>query len=993
MWYIWETGQYVGDSRPITRAIISKSVLVQSRELFRTLLFSNTYGDEWLEIQNIKTVAIDRRLGTDAASMTMTFANVNAASDGENLDIGYDEGTTVTKRDLHEYGEPGAYTYRRGLASAGGGEVNPWHHVATSWVDMFLPNRVIKTFQGYGTDSAALPWDDTKLELTGIWLIDTVDIDARKGEIKIVCRDTAKLLIEQRAYPPVIPIESYPLHFVGPYKKVETNTETTTVEGSPESQGPNVAVHSNATYDSSAAPWYGTNASVFGHRATHAFDGDESTYWISMRNSQPSEDWSYEWLDAACNKEPVNRIKFKPWKGNYTLYVCVKENGVWQGDATVPYNRNAIPAYPNTADTKYVKKMRLPAGEDWVTIDLDRPYNADYVRLTFTDLQDFGKISGGDYRAGVYEFQVFGYQAAIPDTKKETEYELEVNKDGNINDYVDIIKLFLAWGGFYWPTDSSVTPQDDELFLRDYWGAKGGRIWGDIFYSGAYPIEPPAIDSSYWDNKSIMDCINQVREILGFIGYVDSTGGFVCRPPNIWRNGNFVSGFGYMGESSIPVISEDKVLIDFGITVDDEALRSEIVVVSSDDPSIYGSFTPGYAEGEEAPASLESAGQVSEAGIVTDIGLLAGQQRVMLIPDYPFGAGTDNAEAARLEVEKFAYLVSLWIHWSYRKAKFRIPGNPGIEIDDQVRIFERITSETYLHYILGINSNMDMDSGTWTMDIDTHWLGNGPEAAWHMYMNEMPPALIAYLCAVGQLPEDMCGGGGGTIDLPDDWDWTYVPVEIPPPVDRLDEDLEALFPDPPTITYPDPDYDYEYGGTDGVNSPSSVSYCQNGYMYAFWPGTGPASAYWLNAKTGRFYGASGSSSQAILDRRVWSAFELLGNLFDDEGIVVVSASGKEIRRVRGSTFVWSNHSWGTALDVNGGALPWGKSIYSYSSGFRTPYLNVARKVDSYLRTKDASGTYVPVFKWGQNFKKPDPMHWQVCAKAEDIARGVWYFGP
>ena len=38
MWLTWELGEFVGDNRPVTRAIISKQTLRTSQEVFRTLL-------------------------------------------------------------------------------------------------------------------------------------------------------------------------------------------------------------------------------------------------------------------------------------------------------------------------------------------------------------------------------------------------------------------------------------------------------------------------------------------------------------------------------------------------------------------------------------------------------------------------------------------------------------------------------------------------------------------------------------------------------------------------------------------------------------------------------------------------------------------------------------------------------------------------------------------------------------------------------------------
>ena len=991
MWLTWELGEFVGDNRPVTRAIISKQTLRTSQDVFRTLLHEARVDN--IEIPSIKTITVDRQFDTDAAQMTMTVANSAVIDVMENLDESYDGATSSpTKRELGEMGSPGVYTYRRGLATTGGGEPNPWgHDVSTTWVDMFLPNRLIRTYQGYGTDGSPNPWDDTKLTQTGTWLIDRVEINT-DGIITVTCRDMAKLLIEQRLYPPIVPFDNYPLNFCGPYKKSYTETDTT-ITGVDATLGEDVAYHISSGWDSSAAPWYGYNASVYGHRASHSFDGDLTTYWISMRNSKPSEDWSYEWIGADTKGEPVSRVKFKPWKGGYTAWIGVKVDGVWQGTSTVPYNKNALPAYPNGSNIKYLKKINVPKTEDWVTVDLDEMYAADEVRVVFTDLQWFGRIAGGDYRAGVYELQCYAYTPSTKETVT-TDYELIKNEDGNTEDYTDIVKMILAWSGWYWKDGRP----HDELLQRDVWGGKGGRVWGDFFYSGAYPIEPPCIDASYWDNKSAMDGINQIKEILGFVAYVDVTGGFIWRPPNIWRNGNFVTGLGYRaGEGWIREVSEKNVLIDYGVTVDDSALRSEVVVVSSDDPGLYGSYKPSHAEGEEVTATIDG------AQIVTDLSLLAGQQRVMLGPDYPFGQDIEDATRAQAEVEKFAYLVTLWIHWSYRKSSFKIPGMPALEPDDQIRIMERTTSESYIHYIVSTKSTMDLDAGTYYTDIDTHWLGNGPDQQWHMYVNDMSPALAAYLCSVGQLPPAICGEEDSP--LPEGWgDWS--PVEIPDPLPRDIDDLQDMFPGLPDIVIAPPDYDYNdaYPGTvdgypDGTVSPpgepgsgnfGAVLDCTNAWMFEYWTGAGPGSGNCcLSGKSRRFFAAAnGTGTYTDLDNRVWPAYNLLSKLFIRHGVEVSSGGGCVCRHIgNDASRPWSNHAWGVASDLNYW-LSWGTSIRAYSADIRDPYLDVGRDIGT-IRSDDGSGRWdIPVFKWGEDFSFKDPMHWQVCCDPRYLARGV-----
>jgi len=1011
LWYKWEQGNYIGSNRPRARVVITKQTLQVANGIFRTELFGSANYD-WLEIPqvNLRSLTRNHRVGADSATMNLTLVNAAPINTGENLDESYDgDALSPTKRELREQGEPGKYTYRRGLSSDGSGR-NPWGHVATNLVDLMLPNRLIRTFEGYGTDGSPEPWNDDEMVLTGTWLIDRVQMDA-EGGMTIECRDLAKLLIEQRMYPPIVPLDNYPVEFCADHEVTETtaasSTSSSTIVSTPEVIGSNVATHSSANYDSSAAPWYGHNASVYGHRASHAFDGNESTYWISMRNSVggTGTDWSFEWLDADTRGEPVNRIRFKPWKGNYVLYVCVKENGVWQGSAKVPYNPNAGPAYPNTADTNYLQKISMPVSENWYTIDLDRTYNADTVRLTFTNLQWFGMIPGGDYRAGVYEFEVMGYTPAGSTTTVETEeteaFDTTTFVEGNITDYTDMIKLFLAWSGFYWPQG-----ENDPLFLKSEWGGHGGRVWGDFFYSGAYPVDPPCIDSSYWDNKSVMDAINQIKEILGFIGYVDNTGGFVWRPPNIWSNGNYVTGVGYVGEQSIPIIAENTLLMDYGVTIDDAALRSEVIVISDTDPTVYGSFTPGWAEAEEyasggsvsndamqqGPTSIE--GLLANAGqdqIVTDLSLLAGQQRVMLVPDYPFGSSTDGVdeEAAREEVSMFAYLVTLWIHWSYRKGKIKIPANPALDVDDQVRVYEAKTSETYIHYILGQNVTLDFRTGSYTADIDTHWLGNGPEASWHMFVNDLPEKLRAYLCSVNILKGPLCDGyvdgeepPGWEIPPPPDVPTT--PIEIP----RLPSDLEIPYPSPPIVDPVDPgtigpdDPGTTDPGDPGSGVPKTVKSCSNDFMDAFWGN------FYQPSSTRKLRGHSSAGAETKLDNRAWAAFDLLADLYTDVGYDIFSASGKDIRRVTGGTS-WSNHSWGTACDINYSDMPRGMSVHSLPAGTKDKMLLIAQRAENIQGWDTEAGRHVSVFYWGQRFGTRDPAHWQICCKASDLQFGVW----
>ena len=991
MWDTWEAGQFVGTNKPVTRAVIQKSVL-RAMGPWRTLMFAQDEPN--YEIPGIKSVSINTAHQSDSASMTLTMMNQIEVDVTQNLDLTHAgqtpsaiEGPSV--KTLKDLAFPGYYSFRRGETPSSLGR---WGHEPDPvWADMFIPNRLIRTFQGYGTDGAVNPWDDTNLILTGTWLIDNVTFDT-KGLITIQCRDTAKLLIEQRLYPPIIPLAQYPLEICA--DEIET-TEVTTQEttGQEEVIGENVAKHmpSSLGWDSSSAPWYGYNAPVYGHRASHAFDGDGSTYWLSVGNSGPNKVWSFEWIGAVCNGEPIRRVRMKPKFGGYVCYVAVKENGKWQGTNRVPYGKTSTPAYPNGSDKLYVKKVNVPRNEEWFNIDLDRSYNADEVWLIFTNLAD-SNLGTYQFRAGVKEFEVMGY---TPDktTTVDVTTEVETLIPGNIEDYTDIIKVLAAWSGFYWPygpADEILTEWEADLKLKDadaYADLPGGltdgkgRAWGDFAYSGAFPVDPVCIPPSFWDNKSVMDGINQIKEILGFIFYVDATGGIVWRMPNIWSTGNFISGVGFVGPDSVRTIDETQVLVDYGVTVNDEALRSEIHVVAqpldSEGAILHTSISPGFVQGEVIPSAVNPAG---------DLALLGGQQRVMLVANYPF--------VSQDEVDKFAYLISLWIHWSYRKGKFRIPGNPAYEPDDQVRIFERVTSESYIHYLQGINSVMDLDAGTWFLDVNTHWLGIGPDATWVVNtFNDMPPALYAYLIAIGAIDED-----GERDSLPDDWDPRYVYPELPEDYERILDDYAHLFPGLPSIDFPYDDswsdediandigHDHSTPPVDGSGG-GSVNSRSERWRYSYWGARGSDRVRIVF----RFAGNPAAQAATIyttVPRASVLAFRKLGQALgaEDYNVTYSTAFAGTGRKIAG-TNIYSAHAWGLAIDINPGENPCCKLGWA-SWIARTNSVDFYAAVRKIMRIRTAQ-TNSRVFGWGGYWRtKKDYMHFEVISTRTQLLEGV-----
>ncbi len=995
-WEVWRSGQFVGNDRPVTRATLQRSVVQpESYGAWRTLIFNQTTTEQ-LEIPNIKTVTIDRRNGADAAEMVMVIANNVPLSTSDNLDLTHaglspSDTSGPSVRQLKDLGYPGYYTYNRGMTPV---STARWgHDISYNWMDAFIPNRVIRTWQGYGTDGAANPWSDTNLTLTGTWLIDTVHYSTN-GTITIKCRDLAKLLIDQRLYPPIVPAEHYPVKLWADHTEsvYTTTTETITTETSVPGgivEGANVAVFPNWEYNSSSAYYYADKirGGSCGHGPQYAFDNDITTYWLSISNGSQTADWSYEWIEADTRGNPIKRVKFhQKIGGGYVLYVSVMVGGVWQGTSTIPYDAGTVGA-PNGSDIKYVHTSTTAAEAGWVSVDLPDTYYADRIRLTFHNLTSTSTCYTPftyNYRVAISEIRAMALTETAP-TTVITEEEVTTGGyvdefvEGNIRDYTDIVKLFAGWAGFFWPT----TDYDVDWVVEKWSGYTYGRIWGDFEYTGAYPVEPPEIDASYWDNKSVMDAINQLREIVGFVFYVDATGGVVWRSPNIWKKGNFVSGLGYIdGEDTIEVVDEDSVLIDYGVTITDESLRSEIVIVGSDPGTdLWLSVRPGYAVGESDPS----------AGNMSDARLLGGQERVTIIPDYPFGEGPPDNPLR--ELEKFGYLLTLWMHWTFRKSSFRIPGNAAFEPDDQIRIYERVTSEAFVHYIESVKSSMDIDKGTWYLDIDTHWLGEGPGEKWvidYEDLAENSPALYAFLLENNRITDGEAGVPVPSSDI-------TVPEFYWP---RVEADTEA-FPDPPAILDADDDYEAESGPEVVSGGDGNIGFGQRGsysWTVAHW------GAHCTSQGITRLISAGDHASQTdtiniwtnnvLLGARLWYGFR---EVVKDLGIPLVEGrvGCYNCRKIAGST-KWSNHAWGIAIDVNHYLNNgWGyfykgtDGLWHYGGGkvygsSPPPPDSDASALQSSLSSRlKCNG--IPVFRWGGNWTNVrDYMHWEVIVTPSEI---------
>jgi hypothetical protein len=110
-----------------------------------------------------------------------------------------------------------------------------------------------------------------------------------------------------------------------------------------------------------------------------------------------------------------------------------------------------------------------------------------------------------------------------------------------------------------------------------------------------------------------------------------------------------------------------------------------------------------------------------------------------------FTGNTDENFENDRECRVMAKTIALRQGMTYRENTLTIPGNPAIQIDDQIRIRERVTGEQYRHYVKSVSSDLDLSSGKWTYTLGTHWLGDDPGGRWWFDVNELDNAEKRYL--------------------------------------------------------------------------------------------------------------------------------------------------------------------------------------------------------------------------------------------------------
>jgi hypothetical protein len=316
----------------------------------------------------------------------------------------------------------------------------------------------------------------------------------------------------------------------------------------------------------------------------------------------------------------------------------------------------------------------------------------------------------------------------------------EGNFDG---DYAQIVKELAMWAGFTFfeeiKDQSSIQVTAPEGYTVDEYGNydptsnTAGTLeqYEQINMLGG--IETTAIKQDIeiqgdkWDKKYIIDVIRELAEVVGYVVYVDQEGGLRFRSPNWWRSGNFdyngwrIWTYEEDGEvfripeqwvedtgaqPFIPEIHEEVDLMSYSATINNTDKRWQILI---------GTETPD-------PQDISRTGHVQHFPPFANEEVRPGVPSSRHIPRTSIWTSHvfENADERKLMAE----VIGIHNYFAGRTGTVTATANPCLDVDDQVRLIERSTSETFIHRIQGITTRMNLDDGTYIMDLQTHWLGS-----------------------------------------------------------------------------------------------------------------------------------------------------------------------------------------------------------------------------------------------------------------------------
>ena len=553
----WLAPDKTGDRRPVVRATLQKVKLIRHEYdtslapggdwetqrprtgNFTTIVMGS--DGEFVELRNIKTFTWSRSVNQDVAEATMTLHNAEVVPIGTANDFSTSD----------DFERPGEMTFSRGDGTL---DDNPWGYPTdNAWNGSLVPDRLVRTYEGYGIDQNAWPAMDANLIQSGTWLIDDVDYNA-DGNIELKLRDVGRMLIDEICFPPVIPLAEYPLEF----SKIRTENvpgrDTTGGSWVSLTRSHGDAISSNDEYVGEGLtnppyPHYVTsNGSFNGHHANHVLESGDG-YWQSTgQTTYNSRVW---WQINLDDNTPMNGIRLRPQGGPYRVYISLHNGTKWLGRREIPYTVTTE-GVDIGADIPYVKSYIADKNLTFDAI-LPRVYGSiNKIRITFTRLQDTA-VGAYPFRAGLRDIRIYtagssatlASMTASSSRPSATTATSPTSSSGaapgaassgprttptaTTSSGAAMLSTTLTWKT---TGPSSPTPPPTPCCPR---AASGATSWT--------PAPPANADLTVdlFDKQPLMDVINYVRDIVGFLFCIDEAGGTVWRMPNLWSLGNYLS--------------------------------------------------------------------------------------------------------------------------------------------------------------------------------------------------------------------------------------------------------------------------------------------------------------------------------------------------------------------------------------------------------------------------------------------------------------------
>ena len=271
---------------------------------------------------------------------------------------------------------------------------------------------------------------------------------------------------------------------------------------------------------------------------------------------------------------------------------------------------------------------------------------------------------------------------------------LVMQADGNLVMYAGAT----SWGRYY-PAASTA------IWNSGTWGNPGAyavmQADGNfVVYKGPWASKVAIWNSGTFGNSGSQLHLQYDRNLVIYKPAVVGTG-----KSAIWDTKTSIDT-SILPTPFIPVIDESVDMFSYSATLSGGDDRTEIII-GTDLPDPKDPSRTGY---------VRHIPPVANEYVWPGIKKLRGIEK----PAMWVSALFQNNEEAQLMAE----LIGIHAWFAQRTGSVSCIANPCITIDDQVRILERNTNETYIHRVTAVDSKMNLDSGEWSYDLTTHWLGD-----------------------------------------------------------------------------------------------------------------------------------------------------------------------------------------------------------------------------------------------------------------------------